>query len=188
MAQKSMKHAIGTREQWLKARLKLLEEEKALTRRSDELARKRQALPWVRVDKDYEFATENRNGAFQARRDLARRHVRSRLEHVSARDVRHELVRKGRRARLPRLLNLRARARRSLGNVSVAGPCSQGAQRGRRTLVAPSRRVRKALSGRADQNVPYLRGNFNRRRGVSHRTHFLGSFSAPQTPSPNLRR
>lgn len=58
MAEKSMKHAIGTREQWLKARLKLLKEEKALTRRSDELARKRQALPWVRVDKDYEFVTE----------------------------------------------------------------------------------------------------------------------------------
>jgi predicted dithiol-disulfide oxidoreductase (DUF899 family) len=35
----------------------LLESEKALTRRSDELARQRQALPWVPVDKDYRFET-----------------------------------------------------------------------------------------------------------------------------------
>ena len=37
----------GTHEEWLTARLELLEAEKELTRRSDELARKRQALPWV---------------------------------------------------------------------------------------------------------------------------------------------
>lgn len=51
-------HTIGTREEWLTARLALLAEEKALTRQSDELARKRQALPWVRIDKDYRFDTE----------------------------------------------------------------------------------------------------------------------------------
>ena len=51
-------HAIGTRDQWLAARLELLEAEKALTRRSDELARQRQALPWVRVDRAYRFETE----------------------------------------------------------------------------------------------------------------------------------
>ncbi len=50
---------IGTREDWLKARLELLTEEKELTRRSDELARKRAALPWVRVTKDYRFDTES---------------------------------------------------------------------------------------------------------------------------------
>jgi len=50
-------HETGTREQWLKARLELLAQEKELTRRSDELARRRQALPWVRVDKDYRFET-----------------------------------------------------------------------------------------------------------------------------------
>jgi predicted dithiol-disulfide oxidoreductase (DUF899 family) len=44
------KHMIGTREAWLAARLELLEAEKALTRRSDELARRRRELPWVRVD------------------------------------------------------------------------------------------------------------------------------------------
>ncbi|WP_116138219.1 DUF899 domain-containing protein [Trinickia diaoshuihuensis] len=52
-------HAIGTREAWLAARLQLLEAEKALTRRSDELARQRQALPWVPVDKTYRFETEH---------------------------------------------------------------------------------------------------------------------------------
>jgi predicted dithiol-disulfide oxidoreductase (DUF899 family) len=41
------KHQVGTREQWLTARRELLEREKDLTRRSDELARERQRLPWV---------------------------------------------------------------------------------------------------------------------------------------------
>src|SRR5690242_18171885 len=51
-------HKIGTRQEWLAARLELLEAEKALTRRSDELARQRQALPWVRLDKEYRFETD----------------------------------------------------------------------------------------------------------------------------------
>jgi predicted dithiol-disulfide oxidoreductase (DUF899 family) len=50
-------HQIGTRKEWLEARLALLEQEKELTKRSDELAQKRQELPWVRVDKEYEFET-----------------------------------------------------------------------------------------------------------------------------------
>jgi predicted dithiol-disulfide oxidoreductase (DUF899 family) len=53
------KHATGTREAWLAARLELLAAEKALTHQSDEVARQRQALPWVRVDKTYTFDTEN---------------------------------------------------------------------------------------------------------------------------------
>jgi predicted dithiol-disulfide oxidoreductase (DUF899 family) len=52
------RHMTGTREEWLAARLELLEAEKALTRRSDELARRRQALPWVRVDTAYRFNTD----------------------------------------------------------------------------------------------------------------------------------
>jgi predicted dithiol-disulfide oxidoreductase (DUF899 family) len=56
-------HATGTRQQWLAARLELLEAEKALTRRSDELARQRQALPWVRVDKTYTFDTDDGRAA-----------------------------------------------------------------------------------------------------------------------------
>jgi predicted dithiol-disulfide oxidoreductase (DUF899 family) len=51
-------HKTGTREQWLAARLELLDAEKALTRQSDELAQRRQQLPWVRVDKDYRFDTD----------------------------------------------------------------------------------------------------------------------------------
>jgi predicted dithiol-disulfide oxidoreductase (DUF899 family) len=52
------KHIIGTHEEWLAARVALLAEEKELTRRSDELARRRQALPWVRVDKAYSLETD----------------------------------------------------------------------------------------------------------------------------------
>ncbi|WP_109484131.1 DUF899 domain-containing protein [Paraburkholderia sp. C35] len=51
-------HPVATRDAWLQARLELLEAEKALTRRSDELARQRAALPWVRIDKTYRFDTE----------------------------------------------------------------------------------------------------------------------------------
>lgn len=51
-------HAIGTRAQWLEARLELLKAEKELTHRSDDIARQRQALPWVAVDKSYGFETE----------------------------------------------------------------------------------------------------------------------------------
>jgi predicted dithiol-disulfide oxidoreductase (DUF899 family) len=51
-------HKIGTHEEWLAARLELLEAEKALTRRGDELAQQRQELPWVRLDKAYRFETD----------------------------------------------------------------------------------------------------------------------------------
>lgn len=51
-------HMTGTRQQWLAARLDLLDEEKELTRRSDEVAKLRQELPWVRIDKEYRFETD----------------------------------------------------------------------------------------------------------------------------------
>jgi predicted dithiol-disulfide oxidoreductase (DUF899 family) len=51
-------HLTGTREEWITARLALLAEEKEHTRRGDELAKRRQALPWVRIEKDYAFETE----------------------------------------------------------------------------------------------------------------------------------
>jgi predicted dithiol-disulfide oxidoreductase (DUF899 family) len=51
-------HPIGTRAEWLAARLELLEAEKALTKRSDEVARQRQELPWVRLDKEYRLETD----------------------------------------------------------------------------------------------------------------------------------
>ena len=53
-----MTHKTGTRKEWLDARLELLKAEKELTRRSDELAKQRQALPWVRIDKEYRFETD----------------------------------------------------------------------------------------------------------------------------------
>jgi predicted dithiol-disulfide oxidoreductase (DUF899 family) len=48
-------HRVVTRQEWLRARLALLEREKAHTRERDELALLRRELPWVRVDKPYRF-------------------------------------------------------------------------------------------------------------------------------------
>jgi predicted dithiol-disulfide oxidoreductase (DUF899 family) len=52
-------HRIGTHQEWQAEREQLLKEEKELTRRSDELARKRRELPWVAVAEDYRFETEH---------------------------------------------------------------------------------------------------------------------------------
>jgi len=51
-------HKKGTREEWLGARLKLLDAEKEYSRQGDALARQRQDLPWVRIDKEYRFDTD----------------------------------------------------------------------------------------------------------------------------------
>jgi len=56
-------HRTGTQEEWRAARLELLDAEKEYTRRGDELARQRQDLPWVRIDKDYTFETEEGNAS-----------------------------------------------------------------------------------------------------------------------------
>ncbi len=53
-----MHNQVVSRDAWLKARLELLEQEKEFTRRGDELARRRQELPWVRIDKEYRFETD----------------------------------------------------------------------------------------------------------------------------------
>src|SRR5207237_9910812 len=52
-------HRIGTQEEWQAERGELLKEEKELTRRGDEVARKRRELPWVPVEKGYRFETED---------------------------------------------------------------------------------------------------------------------------------
>jgi predicted dithiol-disulfide oxidoreductase (DUF899 family) len=52
-------HTIGTREEWLAAREELLKREKEHTRLGDEIARQRRDLPWVRVEKDYRFDTDD---------------------------------------------------------------------------------------------------------------------------------
>ncbi len=59
------KHKTGTRKEWLAARLDLLDAEKELTRKSDELAQRRQELPWVRVEKDYRFETDEGSAALK---------------------------------------------------------------------------------------------------------------------------
>src|SRR6202453_3889473 len=69
-----MQHKIVSRAEWLAARLALLQEEKELTRRSDEVARRRQELPWVRIDKEHRFETEQGSAVladlFQGRSQL----------------------------------------------------------------------------------------------------------------------
>ena len=52
-------HRIGTQEEWQAERDALLEDEKELTRRSDELARRRRELPWVPLETGYSFQTEH---------------------------------------------------------------------------------------------------------------------------------
>jgi predicted dithiol-disulfide oxidoreductase (DUF899 family) len=68
------KHSKGTRAEWRAARIDLLKAEKEHTRRGDELARLRQDLPWVRIDKPYKFDTDAGNGSladlFQGRSQL----------------------------------------------------------------------------------------------------------------------
>ncbi len=68
------KHRTGTRGEWLAARLELLQAEKAHTRQGDELARRRQELPWVRLEKEYRFETEQGSATlkdlFQGRSQL----------------------------------------------------------------------------------------------------------------------
>src|SRR5437764_9303688 len=49
---------VGTREEWIAAREELLHREKEHTRMGDELARQRRELPWVPVDKEYRFETD----------------------------------------------------------------------------------------------------------------------------------
>jgi predicted dithiol-disulfide oxidoreductase (DUF899 family) len=50
---------IGSREEWFAARERLLEREKEHTRMGDELARQRRELPWVPVEKEYRFDTDD---------------------------------------------------------------------------------------------------------------------------------
>ncbi|MBO0696967.1 MAG: DUF899 domain-containing protein [Zavarzinella sp.] len=64
-----MRHQVVSRAEWAAARKELLEAEKQFTRQSDELARRRQELPWVRVDKDYRF---ERDGGTASLADLFR--------------------------------------------------------------------------------------------------------------------
>src|SRR5882724_13275136 len=82
------KHNTGTHEEWLAARLELLAAEKELTRRSDELAQQRQQLPWVRIEKDYRFETEEGSASladlFRGRSQLLMYHLMYGPEYTGA--------------------------------------------------------------------------------------------------------
>jgi predicted dithiol-disulfide oxidoreductase (DUF899 family) len=52
-------HRTGAREEWLAVRRQLLDAEKEHMRQGDELARRRQELPWVPIEKEYVFETDN---------------------------------------------------------------------------------------------------------------------------------
>jgi predicted dithiol-disulfide oxidoreductase (DUF899 family) len=68
------KPKVVSRQEWIAARMELLQAEKELTRRSDELAQWRQKLPWVRIDQDYRFETDEGSASladlFQGRSQL----------------------------------------------------------------------------------------------------------------------
>src|SRR3954453_1426577 len=74
MATIATTNPLGRPEEWLKERLELLEAEKAHTRAGDELALRRQQLPWVKVAKDYAFDTDDGraslSGLFRGRSQL----------------------------------------------------------------------------------------------------------------------
>ena len=84
-------HRTGTREEWRRARVELLELEKEHTRRSDELARMRRELPWVRIDKPYEFQTDEGTKTlaelFAGRSQLLVYHFDGGMVHLNQRDV-----------------------------------------------------------------------------------------------------
>jgi predicted dithiol-disulfide oxidoreductase (DUF899 family) len=50
-----MENRVASHEEWLKARLELLDAEKEFTRQRDALTRRRMAMPWERVEKSYQF-------------------------------------------------------------------------------------------------------------------------------------
>jgi predicted dithiol-disulfide oxidoreductase (DUF899 family) len=135
-------HRTGTQEEWQAERDELLKEEKELTRRGDELTRKRQALPWVPVEKEYSFETEGGTKSlaelFDGRSQLLAYHfmfgppyeagctvcssiadtIAANAAHLAARDVTMLLVS---RAPLEKLLAYRGRMGWSVGWVSTVG-------------------------------------------------------------------
>jgi len=135
-------HKIGTQEEWQAARDELLAEEKELTRRNDELAKKRRELPWVPVDKEYTFetveGTKTLEELFDGRSQLLIYHfmfgppydagcvacssiadnIDPNLAHLRARDVTMLLVS---RAPLERLQSYKKRMGWNIDWVSTAG-------------------------------------------------------------------
>src|SRR5690242_1393586 len=135
-------HQVGTQQEHDAARAELLAEEKELTRRSDELARKRRELPWVAVEKDYRFetgaGTRSLAELFDGRSQLLVYHfmfgppyeagcpvcssitdtIDANVPHLAARDVTMLLVS---RAPIEKLLAYRRRMGWSVGWASAGG-------------------------------------------------------------------
>jgi predicted dithiol-disulfide oxidoreductase (DUF899 family) len=135
-------HRIGTQDEWRTERDALLVEEKELTRRGDELARKRRELPWVPVEREYRFETEHGQRTlaelFDGRSQLVIYHfmfgppyeagcpvcssiadtLAPQVVHLAARDTTLLLAS---RAPLERLLAYRERLRWPIGWVSTIG-------------------------------------------------------------------
>ena len=135
-------HRVGTQEEWEAERAELLKQEKELTRRGDELTRRRLALPWVPVDKEYRFETEGGGKSlaelFDGRSQLLVYHfmfgppyeagctvcssitdtINANVPHLAARDVTMLLVS---RAPLERLLAYRERMGWSVDWASTVG-------------------------------------------------------------------
>jgi predicted dithiol-disulfide oxidoreductase (DUF899 family) len=135
-------HRIGTQDEWEAERGELLKEEKELTRRGDELTRKRLELPWVQVEKEYSFETEDGTKSlpelFDGRSQLLIYHfmfgpvyeagctvcssitdtIAANVPHLAARDVTMMLVS---RAPLEKLLAYRERMGWSLNWASTVG-------------------------------------------------------------------
>src|ERR687898_867791 len=135
-------HKVGTQEEWQAARDELLKREKELTRMNDELAEQRRELPWVPVEKDYSFETEDGTKSlaqlFDGRSQLLIYHfmfgppyeagctacssiadtIAPQVPHLQARDVMTLLVS---RAPLERLLAYRERMGWDIEWVSAGG-------------------------------------------------------------------
>ena len=147
------RHMTGTREEWLAARLALLEAEKELTRRSDELARQRQELPWVRVDKDVPLRDRGRERL--AGRPLPRALAAPRLPlHVRAGLHGGMSVLLGDRGRVQRLRRSPGEPRRhALGGVAGAAREAAGVQAADGMDVSLGVLVRRRLQCRLQRLV-----------------------------------
>jgi predicted dithiol-disulfide oxidoreductase (DUF899 family) len=90
MTEQITEHTIGTREEWLAAPEQLLVREKAHTRVGDELAQQRRELPWVRVEKEYRFDTDDGEKPlvelFVRSRSASRRSIPSGVSPPASRD------------------------------------------------------------------------------------------------------
>jgi len=154
-------HKIASREEWQAAREELLQREKELTRMGDELARQRRELPWVRVEKEYRFDTDDGTRTlaelFDGRSQLVVYHfmfgpsyeagcttcssiadaINGVVPHLNARDVSMLFVSQQRLQPRPRLLEQRGADKR-VGRADTRGPAADRRAQCRRQRHRPS--------------------------------------------------